>query len=662
MPKSLVLGNGNIFVGLDNNAQVKDFYFPYVGLENQVGFENEHMIGVFVDGNFSWVTTNSWDIKIRDKEETMASNITAENHNLLIKIEFTDVVYNESNIFMRKLKVFNLSDRKREVKIFFYQRFILHQSFAGDTGYFDPINNTVIHYKGQRVFCVNSVSGDKGFDSYSIGNFGIEGKEGTFRDAEDGILSKNPIEHGRVDSVIGNTIEISGQGDGDIFYWLAVGKSIQEVIGLNAEILEKTPLHILKTTQDFWNAWVNNQEFNFHGLDPEVIELFKKSLLILHTHVDNDGSIIASGDSDMLQGGRDTYAYMWPRDGAYAALAMDRAGDYNIAERFFQFCDEVISPAGYFMHKYRPDKSLGSSWHPWVKNGKVELPIQEDETAIVVYALWSHYQMSRDLEFIEQIYNTLIRKTADFMVSYMDSNTGLTHPSYDLWEEKYGIHTYTSAVKYGALVAAGKFAQKLGKGDHAVKYNEAAEKIREGIVRYMYNPETKMFNKMINVDEGKNIIIDPTIDMSSIYGIFRFNVLDVNDQRVKDSIQTIEEKLRVHTKIDGIVRYDSDQFFRHPTAEYPNPWFNTTLWLAQYYIIVAKNEDDLKTVKYWLSWVAKYALESGILSEQINPYTGAQVSAAPLAWSHAEYIVTVIKYLEKLEELGIIDAALVQHT
>jgi GH15 family glucan-1,4-alpha-glucosidase len=315
---------------------------------------------------------------------------------------------------MRKLKVFNLSDRKREVKIFFYQRFILHQSFAGDTGYFDPINNTVIHYKGQRVFCVNSVSGDKGFDSYSIGNFGIEGKEGTFRDAEDGILSKNPIEHGRVDSVIGNTIEISGQGDGDIFYWLAVGKSIQEVIGLNAEILEKTPLHILKTTQDFWNAWVNNQEFNFHGLDPEVIELFKKSLLILHTHVDNDGSIIASGDSDMLQGGRDTYAYMWPRDGAYAALAMDRAGDYNIAERFFQFCDEVISPAGYFMHKYRPDKSLGSSWHPWVKNGKVELPIQEDETAHVLVLLWKYYEVSKNLEFIENIYNSLIKKAAVF--------------------------------------------------------------------------------------------------------------------------------------------------------------------------------------------------------------------------------------------------------
>ena len=39
------------------------------------------------------------------------------------------------------------------------------------------------------------------------------------------------------------------------------------------------------------------------------------------------------------------------------------------------------------MHKYRPDKSLGSSWHPWVRNGKPELPIQEDETALVIYAL-----------------------------------------------------------------------------------------------------------------------------------------------------------------------------------------------------------------------------------------------------------------------------------
>src|SRR5205085_12018676 len=177
------------------------------------------------------------------------------------------------------------------------------------------------------------------------------------------------------------------------------------------------------TTKDFWYAWVNRQNFTFYGLDAEIVSLFKKSLFILRAHVDNNGSILASGDSDMLQHGRDTYSYMWPRDGAFSAIALDKAGDLNVARRFFEFCNDVITEEGYLMHKYRPDKSLGSSWHPWIRDGKMELPIQEDETALVIYALWKHYEITKDLEFIEAVYNTLIERAAHFMCSYVDEKT-----------------------------------------------------------------------------------------------------------------------------------------------------------------------------------------------------------------------------------------------
>ena len=116
----------------------------------------------------------------------------------------------------------------------------------------------------------------------------------------------------------------------------------------------------------------------------------------MRTHADDHGAIIASADSDMLQSGRDTYSYMWPRDGAFSAMAFDMAGNFVIAERFFSFCARVIDEKGYLMHKYRPDDSLGSSWHPWMRNGKVELPIQEDETALVLIGLWHHYFHSKD--------------------------------------------------------------------------------------------------------------------------------------------------------------------------------------------------------------------------------------------------------------------------
>ena len=75
--------------------------------------------------------------------------------------------------------------------------------------------------------------------------------------------------------------------------------------------------------------------------------------------------------------------------------------------------------------------------------------------------------------------------------------------------------------------------------------------------------------------------------------------------------------------------------------------------LAQYYIEVAKQEADLNPVKEILKWTSQHTSRSGVLSEQLDPHSGAQVSAAPLTWSHAEYVITVIEYLEKLEHMGI---------
>ncbi len=50
-------------------------------------------------------------------------------------------------------------------------------------------------------------------------------------------------------------------------------------------------------------------------------------------------------------------------------------------------------------------------------------------------------------------------------------------------------------------------------------------------------------------------------------------------------------------------------------------------------------------------WTASHSLESGVLAEQVNPYTNEPISVSPLTWSHATVVSTAIKYLEKLEQL-----------
>jgi len=224
------------------------------------------------------------------------------------------------------------------------------------------------------------------------------------------------------------------------------------------------PDGLVRETGEYFETWVKKSEINFGTLPPEIVSMFKRSLLILRTQIDNRGGIIASCDSDILRFNKDTYSYVWPRDGAFVSMGLDAAGYFHVTQRFFNFCSKIVAEEGFLYQKYHPDGSLGSTWHPWSSSShKFQLPIQEDETALVIYSLWSHYLQARDIEYISPLYEPLVCKAADFMVSYRDTETKLPLASYDLWEENWGISTFTTSAVFGGLKAASKLAKLFGE-------------------------------------------------------------------------------------------------------------------------------------------------------------------------------------------------------
>ena len=59
-----------------------------------------------------------------------------------------------------------------------------------------------------------------------------------------------------------------------------------------------------------------------------------------------------------------------------------------------------------------------------------------------------------------------------------------------------------------------------------------------------------------------------------------------------------------------------------------------------------RTRDDLKKTLELLEWAADHALPSGILAEQIHPFTHEPLSVSPLTWSHAAYVSAVLTYLQ----------------
>jgi glucoamylase len=121
-------------------------------------------------------------------------------------------------------------------------------------------------------------------------------------------------------------------------------------------------------------------------------------------------------------------------------------------------------------------------------------------------------------------------------------------------------------------------------------------------------------------------------------------------------MQSVREKLWVRTDVGGVARYESDPYQARAAGDSRvpgNPWFICTLWLAQHSIAKAGSVAGLQESVPILSWVAKHALPSGILAEQLHPFTGEPLSVSPLTWSHAELAATVLAWLEKREALDL---------
>ena len=146
------------------------------------------------------------------------------------------------------------------------------------------------------------------------------------------------------------------------------------------------------------------------------------SLLIIKAHCDERGSVLASGDSSIFNFGRDYYCYCWPRDAAYALWPLIRLGHFDEAKQFFEFARDTMHHDGYLMHKYQPDRAIGSTWHPLVHGRRKELAIQEDETAGVIFMIGEYFEANPDdKNFVEHLYHTFVVPCANWMTSFIDA-------------------------------------------------------------------------------------------------------------------------------------------------------------------------------------------------------------------------------------------------
>ncbi|HZH98416.1 MAG TPA: glycoside hydrolase family 15 protein [Fimbriimonadaceae bacterium] len=640
MPRPLVYGNGKLLIGLDGRHTIRELFWPHVGHYNHLSGHPIRM-GVWVDGQFSWCDSEEWEITQSFGPDSPVGGAMFICERLSVMITCSEAVDPREPIFVRRL--FIMGPPNSEIRIFFSHDLRIAKTDIGDTAFFNPFLEGVVHYKWDNYF----LFGGTGLAQYTTGIKAFEGMEGTWRDAEDGQLSSNPIAQGSVDSTIALHVKTDREGAGSAEYWIICGASLEDLEHRSADFRTHSQGEGSSQTQRLFSTRLNTIMPELERAAPAALpwdlrDLAKRSYHILLTHIDHDGAIIAANDSDIMKTNRANYSYMWPRDGAFVSALLSRIGDFERPLKFFQFCSRLIAPERpFFLQKYKPEGSLGASWHPWIVDGKPEIPLQEDETALVVWAGWEHFSRHPDEAALAELYDSLFRPTADFLISFRDPQTNLPLASYDLWEERRGVHAFTCA----SVVAGLRAAAELGKaaGDpHYGRFTTAAEETREALMRHFYSPDLGRFRRSLG---------DDTVDSSTLQ-VALLGVVPPDSDEAQSTARSVEEALTVRLPAGGLARYTGDYYFR-VNEDYPgNPWIITTLWLAQHEIACARSREDLESPLSRLRWVRSHANTTGVLPEQLHPVSGDHLAVSPLTWSHSELLLTCQLYAEKLQELG----------
>lgn len=667
MPRDLPIANGRTLVNFDANYNLRDIYWPHIGQQNQTMGHVSHS-GVWVNGEFSWFDSDDWSRDLRYEPDTLVTAVTLTSARLALRIECADVVDFDRDVIVRRMRVTNTATTSRDVRLFFHHDWHLWESAGSNTVLYRPDHKFVVAYKRHCYALVDGIvggdlagapaatrQGEVGIYHWAIGQKEFNNQQGTWLDAVDGELGGNPIAQGSVDSCVGFYLgQVAAGATQTCFHWLALARTYERVRTLDDLVRQRGPESFIKRTGDYWRAWVTTKPLGEHDLDQPLIDLYKRSLLVVRAETDVHGAIVAATDADVYTFSADSYAYMWPRDGAIVASALSHAGYGDITNAFFHFCRRAITKHGYLLHKYTPSGATGSSWHPWMGgDGDLELPIQEDETALVVSSLWQHFHLFHEIEFVRPLYRPLVVAAADFMVAFREPNTKLPAPSWDLWEERHGIHAFTVAAVYDGLTAAANFAEIFGELDRAKNYRTAAAEIKTATRQHLWHDGERRFLRMIRVRPDGSVEQDMTMD-SAVAGIFKTGMFDAKSDEMTETMEAYQRRLGINTHVGGMARYENDYYHQvtHDLSQATgNPWFICALWLAQYHIARADSLDELALAKPLLSWTQTHALPSGVLAEQIDPLTGAPLSVSPLTWSHAEYVATVRWYVGKYEAL-----------
>lgn len=620
-----IIGNQNILASFTKQGEILRLLYPTRDYKQMIDFFH---VGLKInDSRLVYLHEDINNIYMQQYEEdTNILNTEVLNTYFNLKVVQTDYASIKENVLIRKYKFTNENTINLDLN------FLVHSSLTSSpenrvSGMCR--NDALIQYNHEYMLC--TFSKEKLLSS-QINNSKANIEDGKIGDKDYVGMSANSS----ISYDLG-TLKPNETREFELYIFIEDSK-----IGLDN--LEKTIDRIRKidfrteyeAVKKYWKKYVKDH----NGLELDLAEtpknrkikqIYTRTILLYSLLVNHETGGISAAvevDENLKQCGG--YQYCWPRDAVFTTTAMDILKMKKEVEKFYKsFCKNTQSRNGMWEQRFFTDGRLAPCWG-----------YQIDETASVIVGVYNHYKVIEDKKFLKDNLK-MCEKAINFLKKYVEDifqETNKCGISYDLWEEYEGVNLYAVSSIFASFNAMIKIYEELKeeftknrvKQENVNKEKETLRNLsvtlREYILKNFYDESKKSLIRNLE---------DKTLDISILGTVIPFELFSPKDKKILNTVERINMTLRTYT--GGYKRFETD------TYREGKPWIIATLWIAEYYLEIGEKQK----AKECFDFVVKTSTEHGFLAEQINNSTMQPDWVIGLGWSHAMFIETLKKMIEK---------------
>jgi GH15 family glucan-1,4-alpha-glucosidase len=402
--------------------------------------------------------------------------------------------------------------------------------------------------------------------------------------------------------------------------------------------LETTAREFAERTRDYWLEWVRRLSIGYDWQE----QVIRAAITLKLCAYEETGAVVAALTTSLPEAAGSgrcwDYRYCWMRDAYFVVKALNRIGSTRAMEDFINY---VLGIAAEDVGELRPlygivpNDPLTERVAPALLGYNGNGPVRVGNAAVdqVQHDVYGSVILAAMPMFFD---NRLPRPASESHFRLMESlgqkaAERALEPDAGIWEYRgrQRVHTHSAAMCWAGVSRVGAIAARLGHQDRAQHWGRIADVIQKTILERSWNESRGAFTVAVDSDD-----LDASVLLLPELGL-----VDAQDPRFVSTCKAIEREL---LREGHVMRYAGEDDFGTPESAF----LVCRFWLADAWWLLGRKDEARDLFKDAIKLTNHY----GLLSEDVDPRTGALWGNFPQTYSMAGLITTAMRLSRSWED------------